>query len=110
MSTRFVSMKTCIKNRTLFVISALVSIILCGLFTKLHVGAASQTVTVVNAMLKIRPTDAPPLATAAEVHASQNEFEAFQVVVTGPVTGVLVTAPVLVGPNGATIPGSEIRL
>src|SRR5215831_6445779 len=97
------------KRKTSFVIAVL-TLTLLGISTKLKVRADSPAVTVGNAMVKIHPTDVPPSATSAEIHAAQNEFEAFQVVVTGPVTGVYVTPPVLVGPNGATIPGSEVRL
>jgi hypothetical protein len=75
-----------------------------------YVRASSLNVTVGNAMLKIHPTDAPPTATSAEIHAAQNEFEAFQLVISGPAPGVSVTPPTLTGPNGAIIPASEVRL
>jgi hypothetical protein len=97
-------------NQKTFFAAAVVTFILCGICTQLKVGAASPAVTVGNAMLKIHPTDVPPSATTAEIHAAQNEFEAFQIVVAGPVTGVYMSPPVLVGPNGSTIPGSEVRL
>ena len=35
------------------------------------------------------------------VIAAKNEFEGFQVVITGPLTAVTVSAPTLVGPGGA---------
>src|SRR6266850_3870458 len=72
--------------------------------------ALAQGVTVANAMLKIHPTDGPASSTTAEIHAARNEFEAFQLVVRGPATGVSVSAPVLVGPGGAAIPGTGVRL
>jgi len=98
-------------NRNSYLFAALLMLLISGIYLPLRVGAASQPVTVANAMVKIHPGDVPPsAATSAEIHAAQNEFEAFQLVIAGPATGVSVTAPVLVGPNGSTIPGSEVRL
>ena len=74
------------------------------------IAGLTQSVSVTNAMVKVHPSDGPTASTTAEIHAAQNEFEAFQVIVTGPVTGVSATAPTLVGPGGATIPASEVRL
>src|SRR5207253_10007730 len=76
----------------------------------LPAAAFAQNVTVANAMSKIHPGDGPASSTTAEIHAAQNEFEAFQLVVTGPATGVSATAQTLVGPGGATIPAGEVRL
>jgi hypothetical protein len=99
-----------VKNFTFNLVAILLMLISAGVLTTRRVGASSLTVAVGNAMLKIRPTDTPPTATSAEIHAAQNEFEAFQLVVIGPAAGVTVTPPALDGPNGATIPGSEVRL
>src|SRR5215831_7136016 len=98
-----------IRNRSTYFLAALLTVTLTGICAR-QVGAAGQSVTVANAMVKIHPTDGPPTAISAEIHAAQNEFEAFQLVVSGPVMGVSVNAPVLVGPGGARILGSEVRL
>src|SRR5207253_2190043 len=102
--------KGLIQNRVTFFLAGLLSVLLLAAFSTLHAGAASQSVTVANAMFKIHPTDTPPSATTAEIHAAKNEFEAFQLVITGPVSGVSVTASALTGPGGATIPAGEVRL
>jgi hypothetical protein len=70
----------------------------------------AQNVTVTNAMAKVHPTDGATTTTTAEIHAAQNEFEAFQLIVTGSATGVSATVGTLTGPGGATIPSSEVRL
>src|SRR5262249_24393519 len=99
-----------IKNATFKIIATLLILFSAGVCATHYVGAASLSVTVGNAMLKIHPADAPPTAISAEIHAAQNEFEAFQVVVSGPATGVTATPPTLVGPNGPTIPAGEVAL
>jgi hypothetical protein len=48
----------------------------------------AQNVTVTNAMAKVHPTDGATTTTTAEIHAAQNEFEAFQLIVTGPATPI----------------------
>ena len=83
-----------LRNRSTYLLAALLSVFLAGICAH-QVGAASQSVTVANAMVKIHPTDAPPTAISAEIHAAQNEFEAFQLVISGPASGVSVTAPTL---------------
>jgi hypothetical protein len=70
----------------------------------------AQGVTVVNASVKVRPGDGPGPDTTAEIRAARNEFEAVQLVVSGPANDVSATAPTLVGPGGATIPPSNVRL
>jgi hypothetical protein len=72
--------------------------------------AFAQSVTVADAMSKIHPSDGATTTTAAEIHAAQNEFESFQLIVRGPATGVSATMGTLTGPGGATIPSGEIRL
>src|SRR5215813_13767324 len=99
-----------IKNSAFNVTVTLVILLSAGVCTTRYVRASSLSVTVGNAMLKIRPTDAPPTETSAEIHAAQNEFEAFQIFVSGPALGVSVTPPTLTGPSGTIIPASEVRL
>lgn len=72
--------------------------------------AFAQRVTVASAMIKVRPGNGPSPSKRAEIHAAQGEFEAFQIVVNGPATGVSVSAPTLVGPASAMIPASDVRL
>jgi len=72
--------------------------------------AFAQSVTVADAMSKIHPSDGATTTTTAEIHAAQNEFESFQLIVSGPATGVSATMGTLTGPGGATIPSVEIRL
>jgi hypothetical protein len=72
--------------------------------------AFAPSVTFANAMLKIHPNDVAGFETVAEIAAAQNEFEAFQVVIIGPASGVSVTPPTLIGPGGAAIPAGEVRL
>ena len=67
-------------------------------------------VSVASSANKIRPGDPAPSATLAEIHAARNEFEAFQIVVTGPASNVSMTASTLVGPGGASIPSANVRL
>jgi hypothetical protein len=57
---------------------------------------------------KIRPGAAARAAPDARISAARNEFEPFQIVVTGPATGVRATAAELVGPGGARI--AAVRL
>jgi Glycoside hydrolase 123 N-terminal domain/Glycoside hydrolase 123, catalytic domain len=108
--------KRIFQYRSNWVLAALIAILIVSIGTPLRTAfsqaaaAPPQSVAVANAMAKIHPTDTVIAATSAEIHAAQNEFEAFQLVVVGPVTGVSVTAPSLSGPNGATIPASEVRL
>jgi len=72
--------------------------------------AFAQSVTVADAMSKIHPSDGATTTTTAEIHAAQNEFESFKLIVNGPATGVSATMGTLTGPGGATIPSGEIRL
>src|SRR5947207_7154939 len=72
--------------------------------------AFGQNVTVAGSMAKIHPSEGPTSTNVAEIHAAQNEFEAFQLIVTGPATGVSATVNTLLGPAGATIPAGEVRL
>jgi hypothetical protein len=68
--------------------------------------APAATVWTTSATEKIRPSAGARSDTAARISAARNEFEAFQVVVTGSATGVQATASALVGP--ATIPAPRL--
>ncbi|HYG68237.1 MAG TPA: hypothetical protein VD838_11275, partial [Anaeromyxobacteraceae bacterium] len=61
-------------------------------------GDAAQVWTTI-ATEKIRPSAAARSETAARISAARNEFEAFQVVVTGAATNVRATATALSGPG-----------
>jgi len=94
-----------------FLLVCVVSVVTAALLSQ---GAVAQSpasvVSVAPSSTKIRPDDPPTTARSAEIHAGRNEFEAFQVVVTGPASGVSVTAPTLIGPDGAAIPSNDVRL
>jgi hypothetical protein len=71
-------------------------------------GDAAQVWTAL-AVEKIRPgTAARPDATAVRISAARNEFEPFQIVITGSANGVRATASDLTGPGGATIRGVRL--
>ena len=83
-------------------------------FVVVGLGAGSASaITVVDATLKVRPTDSPQGTTSATLRAARNEFEPFQIVVSGGAAGkssVSATASALVGADGGAIPASEVRL
>lgn len=61
-----------------------------------------------HALIKIQP-DAPHLGSDSfAMHAARNEYESFQVVLNGPMTGVSVTVSALTGFT-ATIPADSVR-
>src|SRR6266536_3340332 len=62
------------------------------------------TVWTAIASEKIRPETAERADHSAAIAAAKNEFEAFQVVVTGPATGVSATASQLAGPGTIAAP------
>jgi len=62
------------------------------------------TVWTAIASEKIRPETAARVDRSATIAAAKNEFEAFQVVVTGPATGVSATASQLAGPGTIAAP------
>ena len=75
--------------------------------------ARGQEVRVGNATHKYRPSDSLPTATSANIEAARNEFEAFQIVISGGASGVSgVTASVsdLTGPGGAILSSDHIVL
>jgi uncharacterized protein (TIGR03382 family) len=69
--------------------------------------ARAQRVWTALATEKLRPSAAPRAETAARISAARNEFEAFQIGVSGPVTGVRASATALTGPGG-TISGVRL--
>ena len=75
--------------------------------------AGPPRIGVQNALVKVRPGDAPPTARVAEISAARNEFEAFQIVIHGGdsgVGGVTATASSLAGPAASVIPAAGIML
>jgi len=68
--------------------------------------APAQQVWTALATEKIRPAATARADRSARISAARNEFEAFQVVVTGPATGVRATASDLSGPG--TIDGVRL--
>src|SRR5712675_1216569 len=75
-------------------------------------GVGAATVWVAPAPVKIRPQTQPPQGSAASaaIAAAKNEFEAFQVVVTGPATGVSMSIEGLGDGRGNVIAGREVTL
>jgi len=75
-------------------------------------GVGAATVWVAPAAVKIRPQTQPPQgsAAAATIAAAKNEFEAFQLVVTGPATGVSMSLEGLGDGRGNVISGREVTL
>jgi uncharacterized protein (TIGR03382 family) len=71
------------------------------------VPARAQRVWTALATEKLRPSAAPRAETGARISAARNEFEAFQIGVTGPATNVRATATALTGPGG-TISGVRL--
>ncbi len=61
--------------------------------------ASAANVWVATGSEKIRPDAQPRPTTEAKIAAARNEFEAFQVVVTGPATGVSAQVSALQGPG-----------
>ena len=61
--------------------------------------ARAASVWTALASEKIRPSAAPRPAASARIAAARNEFEPFQVVVTGPATNVRATVGALTGPG-----------
>jgi len=65
----------------------------------------AQAISVVDATEKVYRDDVslPSPAASAAIDAAQNEFEGFQIVVTGPASNVSVSANTLTGPGGFPI-------
>ncbi len=66
--------------------------------------ARAETVWTAVASEKIRPETAARTDRSVRLAAARNEFEAFQVVVTGPSSGVSATASELAGPGKVSAP------
>src|ERR687891_2053377 len=83
-----------------------------AVFAALVLGAGTAgAVTVVDAALKVRPTDSPSGTSSATLRAARGEFEPFQIVVSGGAAGkasVTPSASAPVGSNGPP-PPSEVR-
>ena len=77
---------------------------LIALSLALPLCAQATTAWVASSTEKIRPSAMPSGATTATLSAARNEFEAFQVAVTGPATAVSVTASPLTGPGQLPAP------
>lgn len=70
-------------------------------------------VGVTHGTVKLRPGAQPPATRAIALDAARNEFEPFQIVVAGrgsPVLRVTARAGALLGPGGARIAASNLRL
>ncbi len=61
-----------------------------------------------HALTKIQPDALYPAADSLEIFSARNEYESFQVVVNGPLSGVSVAVSALSGPQG-TIEAESIR-
>src|SRR5712664_4995047 len=74
--------------------------------------ASAAQVWVAPAAQKIRPSAQPPAgaAAAAKLAAAKNEFEAFQVVVTGQANGVSMNLESLTDGAGHSISGRDVVL
>jgi MYXO-CTERM domain-containing protein len=74
--------------------------------------ASAAQVWIAPAAQKIRPSAQPPAGatTAAMIAAAKNEFEAFQVVITGQASGVSMALEALTDGNGHTISGRDLAL
>ncbi|HEX8907811.1 MAG TPA: glycoside hydrolase domain-containing protein [Anaeromyxobacteraceae bacterium] len=79
---------------------------LAALLSALPAAASAASVWTATATEKIRPQEAARSDRSASLSAAKNEFEAFQVVVTGPASGVSVSATALQGPG--TVPAPKL--
>jgi hypothetical protein len=78
---------------------------LAALLGAIPMTGRAGTIWTAVASEKIRPETAPRAdQSAAAISAARNEFESFQVIVTGPVTGVSATASDLTGPGTIRAP------
>ena len=71
--------------------------------------APNAKVWATSAMEKIRPSEPARVTSVAKIAAARNEFEAFQVVVTGSARKVRAIASTLVGPGGAEIAAPRLH-
>jgi glycosyl hydrolase family 123 len=79
---------------------------LAAILSTAPLATRAATVWTAVASEKIRPQEAARADRSATIAAAKNEFEAFQVVVTGPASGVSVTADALRGPG--TLPAPKL--
>ncbi|GEJ59342.1 DUF4091 domain-containing protein [Anaeromyxobacter diazotrophicus] len=79
---------------------------LAALLSVAPAAASAANVWTASANEKIRPQEAARSDRSAGLAAAKNEFEAFQVVVTGPASGVSVSATELKGPG--TVPAPKL--
>jgi hypothetical protein len=86
------------------VITRRATLTLSALLSAIPAIASAATVWTASANEKIRPQEAARSDRSASLSAAKNEFEAFQVVVTGPATGVSVSASTLTGPGTVAAP------
>jgi hypothetical protein len=82
---------------------ALVALLLSVVPPAISAAAPSAAVWVASSTEKILPGETARADRIARISAARNEFEAFQVVVTGTARGVEASASVLSGPDGATL-------
>jgi uncharacterized protein (TIGR03382 family) len=75
-----------------------------ALLLALPLAGRATTVWVATSTEKIRPTAAPRPFAPAAISAARNEFEAFQIAVVGPATGVSATSSALSGPAQIAAP------
>jgi uncharacterized protein (TIGR03382 family) len=75
-------------------------------------GANAATVWVAPSAVKVRPQMQPSASSpaAAVIAGAKNEFESFQVVVTGAAAGVSMSFESLTGPGGRAISGRDLTL
>ena len=82
------------------------SLTLASLLAAAPLAARAATVWTAFASEKIRPQEQARAQKSATIAAAKNEFESFQVVVTGPASGVSVTADAPHGPG--TLPAPKL--
>ena len=80
--------------------------VLAALLSSAPLTARAATVWTAVSSEKIRPQERARADKSATIAAAKNEFEAFQVVVTGPASGVSLTADTLRGPG--TLPAPKL--
>lgn len=96
-------------------ISRLLTLVLSAVAIITHVNylSAQPNAYILPSMDRIAPDTAPRTTTFQSLYAAKGEYESFQIAVFAPTTGLTnldVTAPNLVGPNGAIIPASAITM
>jgi hypothetical protein len=73
--------------------------------------ARAYSLGVAGSLAKFRADAAPPpLPANASLSAARNEFESFQIVLTGPASHVTASVSALAGPGGASVAPGDVRL